>query len=76
MNHIPHDDCSPESVNARRNLLRANHPLHNREEPAPTRIPVEQALCMCLEEREDLRARLAMVEADIKALRDCAQDVT
>jgi len=74
MMHIPHDDCSPESVAARRLLVLQNHPIHAKRDadPAPTRIPVEQALCMALEEREDLRARLAMVEADIKVLRDCA----
>lgn len=77
MMHIPHDDCSPESVAARGLLVKSTHPLHkNREEdPLPTRIPAEQALCMCLEEREDLRARLAMVEADIRALLDCSPEV-
>jgi hypothetical protein len=39
---------------------------------APTLIPVDQALAMALEERDDLRMRLTMVESDIKILRDCA----
>jgi len=71
MNHIPHDDCSPESVEARRNLLRANHPLHNREEPAPTRIPVEQAIAQLSEAKECYEKRLAEIDVELKILRDC-----
>ncbi|MCK9571102.1 hypothetical protein M0R72_19290 [Candidatus Pacearchaeota archaeon] len=70
MMHIPHDDCSPESVEARRNLLRANHPLHNKEGPAPTRIPVEQAIAQLAEAKECYEQRLAEIETELKILRD------
>ena len=71
----PHPQCCcPECVTARRAMLLRTHPIHARrdEDVAPTLIPVDQALAMALEERDDLRMRLTMVESDIKILRDCA----
>jgi len=64
-----------EQVAARRAMVRQTHPILSRmrEEPAPSLIPIEQALAMELEARDDLRARLAICEANIKVLRDCAQ---
>jgi len=69
--------CTAQEVEARRLMVLQTHPLHYKrdEDPVPARIPIDQALCMCLEERDDLRARLATVEADIKALRDCSPEV-
>jgi hypothetical protein len=65
--------CCPECVTKRKALVRANHPILSRmhEEPAPSFIPVEQALCMALEEEADLNMRLTQVRADIRYLRDC-----
>lgn len=71
----PHTQCCcDECVAARRSMLLRTHPIHARrdEDVAPTPIPVEQALAMALEERDDLLMRLSMVESDIKILRDCA----
>ena len=71
----PHTQCCcPECVASRRSMLLRTHPIHARrdEDVAPTLIPVDQALAMALEERDDLRMRLTMVESDIKILRDCA----
>ena len=71
----PHTQCCcDQCVAARRSMLLRTHPIHARrdEGPAPTLIPVDQALAMALEERDDLRMRLTMVEGDIKILRDCA----
>ena len=67
--------CCDECVAARRAMLLRTHPIHARrdEDVAPTLIPVDQALAMALEERDDLRMRLAQVDSDIKVLRDCAQ---
>lgn len=66
--------CCPDCVAIRRAFVARTHPLHARrdEDVAPTLIPVDQALAMALEERDDLRMRLTMVESDIKILRDCA----
>lgn len=73
MSHTPHDDCSPDSVAARRLLLLANHPLHSRkdEEPAPTRIPVEQAIATLEEAKDCYEQRLAEIETELRILRDC-----
>lgn len=74
MTHTETQCCCDECVEARRAMLLRTHPIHARrdEEVAPTLIPVDQALAMALEERDDLRMRLTMVEGDIKILRDCA----
>ena len=55
-------------------MLLRTHPIHSKsgEEPEQTLIPIHQALAMALEERDDLRMRLTMVESGIKILRDCA----
>lgn len=71
-----HQNCACERcVAARRSMLLRTHPIHARrdEDVAPTLIPVDQALAMALEERDDLRMRLARVDSDIKVLRDCSQ---
>lgn len=60
-----------EEVAARREMVRATHPLFNHKEPIVTIIPNDQALASALEEKEDLEVRLKMVNATIKALRDC-----
>lgn len=70
-----HHNCAcPECVASRRAMLLRTHPIHARrdEDIPPSLIPVDQALAMALEERDDLRMRLTMVESDIKILRDCA----
>ena len=72
-----HDEgrcCCPECVAARRKMVMESHPIHARrdEEILPSMIPVDQELAMRLEERDDLRMRLTMVESDIKILRYCA----
>jgi hypothetical protein len=61
-------------VTARRAFVARTHPLlrAKAEEPGPSLIPADQALAMELEARDDLRARLAICEANIKVLRDCA----
>ncbi len=71
----PHSQCCcPECVSSRHAMLLRTHPIHARrdEDIPPSLIPVDQALAMALEERDDLRMRLTMVESDIKILRDCA----
>jgi len=67
--------CCADCAAARRAFVVRTHPLHARrdEDVAPTLIPVDQALAMALEERDDLRMRLAQVDSDIKVLRDCSQ---
>ena len=70
----PHTQCCcPECVASRRSMLLRTHPIHARrdEDVAPTLIPVDQALAMRLEDREELRQQLASLEAEIKILRDC-----
>lgn len=74
INH--HEQCKcDECVASRRAMLLRTHPIHAKrdEDVAPTLIPVDQALAMALEERDDLRMRLAQVDSDIKVLRDCSQ---
>ena len=71
----PHPQCCcPECVSARRAMLLRTHPIHARrdEDIPPSLIPVDQALAMRLEDREELRQQLASLEAEIKILRDCA----
>ena len=71
-----HQNCACERcVAARRSMLLRTHPIHARrdEDIPPSLIPVDQALAMALEERDDLRMRLAQVDSDIKVLRDCSQ---
>lgn len=66
--------CCPECVAARRKMVMESHPIHARrdEETPPSMIPVDQALAMELEIRDDLEARLVVVNQNIRALRDCA----
>ena len=66
--------CCRDCVTARRAFVARTHPLlrAKAEEPGPSLIPADQALAMELEARDDLRARLAICEANIKVLRDCA----
>lgn len=66
--------CCPDCAAARRIMVQNSHPILGRmhEEPAPTLIPVAQALAMELEVIEDLEARLAVARQNVKALRDCA----
>ena len=71
----PHAQCCcRDCVTARRAFVARTHPLlrAKAEEPGPSLIPADQALAMELEARDDLRARLAICEANIKVLRDCA----
>ena len=67
--------CCHECAAARHSLVLRTLPIHARrdEDVAPTLIPVDQALAMALEERDDPRMRLAQVDSDIKVLRDCSQ---
>ena len=67
--------CPDYCARIRKIMIRRAHPLIAKgdKEPEPTLIPVDQALAMKLEARDDLRDRLAMCEANIKSLRDCAQ---
>jgi hypothetical protein len=55
-------------------MVRSTHPLMQKraDGPAPTMIPISQALAMELEAKEEIEARLAQVKANIRALRDCA----
>jgi hypothetical protein len=71
----PHAQCCcPDCVAIRRAFVARTHPLlrAKAEEPGPSLIPADQALAMRLEDREELRQRLASLEAEIKILRDCA----
>lgn len=71
----PHAQCCcRDCVTARRAFVLRTHPLlrAKAEEPGPSLIPADQALAMRLEDREELRQRLASLEAEIKILRDCA----
>ena len=65
--------CCHECVAARRKMVMESHPIHARrdEEIPPSLIPVDQALAMELEIRDDLEARLAIANQNIRALRDC-----
>ena len=66
--------CCADCAAARRAFVARTHPLlrAKAEEPGPSLIPADQALAMRLEDREELRQRLASLEAEIKILRDCA----
>lgn len=61
-------DC----VKARCKMVTDTNPLINKKILA-TRIDPDVALAFRLEEREILKAKLAINEAEIQALRDCAQ---
>lgn len=66
--------CPGICARIRHQMVMENHPILAKmhETPAPTMIPVEQALAMDLEARDQYRQRLAEIEAEIKILRDCA----
>lgn len=71
----PHGDCCcAECVASRRTAVKEMHPIWSKadKEPTPTLIPTDQALAMELEARDMLKERLAEIEQNIKALRDCA----
>lgn len=70
-----HQNCACERcVAARQAMLLRTHPIHTRrdEDIPPSMIPVDQALAMELEIRDDLEARLVITNQNIRALRDCA----
>ncbi len=64
--------CCDQCVAARRSMLLRTHPIHARrdESPAPTLIPVPQAIAMEMETIEDLTARLAIANHNLQVLRD------
>ena len=64
--------CCPDCVAIRRAFVVRTHPLlrARAEEPGPSLIPVDQALAMEMETIEDLTARLAIANHNLKALRD------
>ena len=64
--------CCDECVEARRAMLLRTHPIHARldEDIPPSLIPVPQAIAMEMETIEDLTARLAIANHNLKALRD------
>ena len=71
--------CPGYCEQIRRQMIRANHPLHSRDEPGPAWRSPDQALAMLLEEKDDLvqgievmNGRLVEVQAGIRSLRDCA----
>ena len=67
--------CPDYCSRIRKIMIRRAHPpmAKGDKEPAPTLIPVGQALAMELETEEDLKALLAICRAKIRDLRDCAQ---
>jgi hypothetical protein len=69
----PHTQCCcDQCVAARRAMLLRTHPIHARrdEDIPPSLIPVPQAIAMEMETIEDLTARLAIANHNLKALRD------
>lgn len=69
----PHTQCCcDQCVAARRSMLLRTHPIHARrdEDIPPSLIPVPQAIAMEMETIEDLEARLAIANHNLKALRD------
>lgn len=59
----------PVCVAARREMVRTSHPLMRMDKtPTQSMIPTERALELEIEARDDLRARLAIAEANIQAL--------
>lgn len=64
--------CCPDCVAIRRAFVVRTHPLlrARAEEPGPSLIPVPQAIAMEMETIEDLTARLAIANHNLKALRD------
>lgn len=72
MSHTPHDDCSPESVAARRLLVLQNHPIHARRDadPAPTMIPPGEAAALLMEAKEQYEARIREIDVELAILRD------
>jgi hypothetical protein len=69
----PHSQCCcDQCVAARRAMLLRTHPIHARrdEDIPPSLIPVPQAIAMEMETIEDLTARLAIANHNLKALRD------
>jgi hypothetical protein len=64
--------CPGYCDRARQIMLCQTHPLirARTEEPGPSLIPVDQALAMEMETIEDLTARLAIANHNLKALRD------
>jgi hypothetical protein len=68
-----HQNCAcDQCVEARRAMLLRTHPIHARrdEDIPPSLIPVPQAIAMEMETIEDLTARLAIANHNLKALRD------
>lgn len=72
MTHTETQCCCDECVAARRAMLLRTHPIHARrdEDIPPSLIPVPQAIAMEMETIEDLTARLAIANHNLKALRD------
>ena len=61
-------------VAARREMVNRTHPIlrNKNDEIRAGPIPLEMALAYRLEERDILTAKMAVNEAEIKILRDCA----
>lgn len=72
MSRFDFSTCPGYCERARQIMLRRTHPLilKKAEEPGPSLIPVDQALAMEMETIEDLTARLAIANHNLKALRD------
>jgi len=64
--------CCDECVAARRSMLLRTHPIHARrdEDIPPSLIPLPQAIAMEMETIEDLEARLAIANHNLRVLRD------
>lgn len=68
--------CACQDCRDRRHrMVYGSHPLllAKEQEILDGAIPPEQALAFRLEEREILEAKLAVTDAEIRILRDCAQ---
>lgn len=72
MTHFDFSQCPGYCERARQIMLCQTHPLirARTEEPGPSLIPVDRALAMEMETIEDLTARLAIANHNLKALRD------
>jgi len=64
--------CTTQEVEARKRMVLRTHPLHCKrdEEPKATAMPMEQAITILEEAKEQYVDRLAEIETELKILRD------
>jgi len=64
--------CTTQEVEARKQMLLRTHPLHCKRDEVPkaTAMPIEQAIAILEEAKEQYAQRLAEIETELRILRD------